>query len=324
MINIKDLPILILGYNRFDKFNRCITTLKEQGAKKIYVSIDGPKNEFDKEVQKEIINFCLNNKLNLDIKTHKLNLNYGCRLGPIKGITWFFKENKYGVILEDDVIISRKCIELFSKLLEEHYFNENIFSISSFNEFTNKKIESIYEIPVWRSWGWASWAHKWQMHMEFSSRIRNLNVWQIYNFLPKEYRLIETAELIKSCQLNLMDAWDYEFNFSHIVNRKKSLTIGGINSYVYGFDNSATHTHNINNIDIDFKLFCERNVDEFKILKLEQNKEISTMVKCGFLTSENKNIFSLKIDLLKSLLISFIFYLRIIKRNAFKKYYSFQ
>ena len=32
-----------------------------------------------------------------------------------------------------------------------------------------------------------------------------------------------------------MDAWDYEFNFSHIVNNKK-FTIGGINNYVYGFE----------------------------------------------------------------------------------------
>ena len=93
----------------------------------------------------------------------------------------------------------------------------------------------------------------------------------------------------------------------------------GINNYVYGFDDSATHTNRIENIGIDFKLFCERNVDEFKIIKLEKNKEISTMRKCGFSTSKNKNIFSLTLDLLKSFLFSFIFYLRIIKRKAFKK-----
>ena len=64
MLNIKELPVLILGYNRFEKFTRCITTLQEQGIKNIYVSIDGPKNEFDEEVQKKIINFCFNSKLN--------------------------------------------------------------------------------------------------------------------------------------------------------------------------------------------------------------------------------------------------------------------
>ena len=53
MINNRNLPILILGYNRFEKFTRCITTLQEQGLQKIYVSIDGPKNELDKEVQEK-------------------------------------------------------------------------------------------------------------------------------------------------------------------------------------------------------------------------------------------------------------------------------
>ena len=47
MGEIKDLPVLILGYNRFDKFTRCISTLKKQGVNNIYVSIDGPKNEYD-------------------------------------------------------------------------------------------------------------------------------------------------------------------------------------------------------------------------------------------------------------------------------------
>ena len=321
MSAIKDLPALILGYNRFDKFSRCITTLYEQGIKKVYVSIDGPKNEYDIQAQKNIKNFCERNPLGLDINLKSLKENNGCRVGPLKGISWFFEENNHGVILEDDVIVSKKCIEIFSFLLEEHLLNKNIMSLSSFNEFTDKSIESLYKIPVWRSWGWATWAEKWQMHLKFSNRIKNLNIWQIYNLLPKEYRLIETAELIKSCQLNLMDAWDYEFNFSHIVNKKKSLTIGGINNYVYGFDDSATHTYNIKNVDIDFKLFCERNVDEFKIIQLKKNKEISTMRKCGFSTSRNKNIFDYKIDLLKSLFFSFIFYLRMIKRNAFKKYY---
>ena len=107
----------------------------------------------------------------------------------------------------------------------------------------------------------------------FFEKIKNFNIWQLYNLLPHELRLIETAEIIKSCQLNLLDAWDYEFNFSHLVNNKRSLTIGGINSYVYGFDSSATHTANIENLGIDFDLFCERNIDEkrFWNLKLIKN-----------------------------------------------------
>ena len=318
MTVIKDLPVLILGYNRFDKFTRCITKLEEQGIKKINVSIDGPKNDYDFQAQQKILHFCSKKRFEMDIKINKLKRNYGCRNGPIKGISWFFQKNEYGVILEDDVIVSDKCNQLFHKLLEEYYMNNDILSISSFNEFTNKEIESIYNLSVFRSWGWASWAKKWKMHLNFSKRIKDLSIWQLYNLLPREVRLIETAEIIKSCQLNLLDAWDYEFNFTHIVNNKKSLTLGGINSYVYGFDEFATHTLNKDNLEIDFDRFCERKINENKILELEINKHNATKRKCGFSISTKKNIFYLLKDIFKALFYSFIFYLRIIKRNVYK------
>lgn len=314
MVVINDLPILILGYNRFEKFTKCIKTVQNQGIKKVYVSIDGPKNDYDQRAQKKIIDFCTNDNLGMDIKIKNLKKNYGCRNAPIKGISWFFQENKFGVILEDDVIVSKKCMELFSCLLAENFSNKNLMSISSFNEFTNKEIECLYSVSVFRSWGWASWADRWKMHLEFSRKIRNLTIWQIYNLLPKEFRLIETAEIIKASQLNLLDAWDYEFNFSHVVNRKRSLTIGGINNYVYGFDDSATHTVNIKNIGINFELFCEREIDKSKILKIERNKDIATLAKCGFSKTIKKNIMHLIRDIAKSKFYSLIFYLRIIKK----------
>ena len=49
----KNLPVLILGYNRYDKFTRCISTIEKQGLKNVYVSIDGPKDDYDKKVQKK-------------------------------------------------------------------------------------------------------------------------------------------------------------------------------------------------------------------------------------------------------------------------------
>ena len=320
MVETKDLPVLVLGYNRFDKLTRCISTLEKQGLRNIYVSIDGPKNDYDKNIQKKIINFCSRRTAELDIKLKNLDKNYGCRNAPIKGISWFFEENKYGVILEDDVIVSKKCIQLFSYLLEKNSFQKDVMSISSFNEFTNKEIESIYSVSVFRSWGWATWAEKWKLHLEFSKKIKDFSIWQIYNLLPEELRSINTAEIIKSCQLNLLDAWDYEFNFSHIVNNKSSITLGGINNYVYGFDDSATHTSNIENVGIDFDLFCERNIDEKNIMKLENNKHISTLEKCGFSYANKKNIIYQTGDKLKSIFYSFVFYLRIIKRNMYKNF----
>ena len=170
MSDISNLPVLILAYNRFDKFNKCINTLYKQGIKKIFLSIDGPKNKNDLINQEKIHNFCLNNNLDLEIKINQLNYNHGCREGPLKGISWFFSENSYGVILEDDVILSKKGMQAFSFLLKKHENNKKYMSLSSFNEFSNNSIKSIYSLPVWRSWGWASWSDRWLTHLEFQKK----------------------------------------------------------------------------------------------------------------------------------------------------------
>ena len=316
MSSIEDLPVLILAYNRFDKFYRCINSLYKHGIKKVFISIDGPKNNFDLKKQDEIKKFCIENPLNLYIKVNKFEYNNGCRLGPIKGITWFFNENKYGVVLEDDVLVSKKCIELFSFLLKDNFNSRNYMSISSFNEFTNKEIECIYSMPVWRSWAWASWAHKWNEHLIFSKKIRNYNLFQLYKLMPLELRSIETVKLVKASQLNLLDAWDYEFNFSHVANKNSSLTMGGINNFVYGFDKSSTHAIDINSTGIDFNLFREREFDTKNILHNKRNINILTSNKCGFFFSEKK-FFDLIFDLFKGIYFSLIFRLRIIKRNMY-------
>ena len=53
---MKDLnaPILITAYNRFKSFKRLVNSLKSYKCK-IYISIDGPKNNFDRIQQKKII-----------------------------------------------------------------------------------------------------------------------------------------------------------------------------------------------------------------------------------------------------------------------------
>ena len=54
-------PILITAYNRSKNFKRLINSIKFYKTK-IYISIDGPKNDYDKIEQLKIISFIKNLK----------------------------------------------------------------------------------------------------------------------------------------------------------------------------------------------------------------------------------------------------------------------
>ena len=323
MQDIQDIPVLILAYNRYEKFLKCFQTLYSYGCRNIYISLDGTKNNYDLNQQEKIIKFYLNQKLSGLGKINRLKENNGCRLGPIKGISWFFEKNEYGVILEDDLIISKNCLKAFYKLLNLYKESNKYMSISSFYEYSNEDKEYLYSMPIWRSWGWATWSDKWFKHIQITKEIKKLGLFELYKFLPIQLRSFETIKILKSCQLDLIDAWDYEFNFSHIYLNYKSLTLGGINNYVYGFDETATHTLDINSIGIDFQLFKERDFD-FSIIKDFDLRSLKLVLKkCGFFYKNKYKKTNIIFVLIYSYLYMIILNLRIFKRHL-KKLFLFR
>ena len=144
---MKDLPVLILGYNRLDKFTKCIKTVQKQGIKKVYVSIDGPKNVYDHEVQKKIIEICSDNNLGIDIKIKNLKKNYGCRIAPIKGIDLFIEALKdidfngwrcslYGPG-EEDYIYEIKCLIKNKNLSDKVSLHKGVFGEEKYKLLQN-------------------------------------------------------------------------------------------------------------------------------------------------------------------------------------------
>ena len=188
MQKLENLSVLILAYNRFEKFNRCIKRLNEQGIKKIYLSIDGPRNKNDLKNQEKITSFCKNNNFDMEIIINQFHHNYGCRLGPIKGISWFFSHNQYGIILEDDIILSKKCIEVFSYLLDKYFYNDEFLSITSLNELSNNSIE-IYTQCLY---GGVLVGHPGPINGKailVFQKIRYFNMWDLYKLMPKDVQL---------------------------------------------------------------------------------------------------------------------------------------
>ena len=99
-------PLLLLLFNRPDSAKKLIQALEKKKPRNLFISIDGPRknnqNDFKKiKIIKDIIS-----KINWECKIQKKfnKDNLGCKVAVTTAINWFFNENEYGIILEDDCI----------------------------------------------------------------------------------------------------------------------------------------------------------------------------------------------------------------------------
>ena len=217
-------PILITAYNRSKNFNKLINSLKYYKTK-IYISIDGPRNDHDKIEQLKIINLINKNKKNLRIRFRVLNKNLGCQKATFSALDWFFSQEEKGIILEDDNLPSCSFFKFCNKLLVKYIDDERIFSISGYIPFNKTKINSDYFFSkIFMSWGWATWRSRWLIVKKFKTKNRWKKLlknkhWNLFlndnikrSFFKRIYNLIF---------LDKIDSWSYLWLLIGVANNSK-------------------------------------------------------------------------------------------------------
>ena len=101
-----DVPVLIIGFNRPDLLQILINRLREINPRMVYLAVDGPRdNNPDDREKVSQVHACFEL---IDWDCEKKSLfrteNLGCRHGVTASIDWFFSQQPFGIILEDDCI----------------------------------------------------------------------------------------------------------------------------------------------------------------------------------------------------------------------------
>jgi len=273
----RNIPVLILGYNRPKHIKKLITSLKKIKPKNIFISLDGPKkNETDRikchVVKNEIekINWSCEIK-----KKYNLN-NLGCRESVYKGINWFFKHNNFGIVLEDDCIPNISFFTFCEKINNKYKNNKKIFTISGTN-FFNKKISNDYFFSKYNHcWGWGSWKRAWKYYdnnLSFWNNWKNTNSWKLLHQDEIERKYWE--KIFNKTKKRKIDSWAYVWTCS--VWKNNGLTVIPKKNLIknIGFDIGATHTleKKLNHLKA-FSLKFKKNLIGPKILKpLRANDE---------------------------------------------------
>ena len=246
-----DTPILLIAFNRPNHTRKVLEAIMRQNPVELYVFQDGPRKDNTSDVSKcvEVRNVIEELTKDTSVKLHLFysEINLGCGPGPMTALNWFFSENEYGIILEDDAVPHPDFFPFCEELLLRYKDDVDIRAIGSMHLDTMTYGDGSYYFSMMNRTfcAWATWARAWK---DFDLYHRNVTRKQFDHCLKdygcglrmREYWCERLAEVQKDAYHN--SSWDQQFWMSIWLHHGKGIMPNVNLSSNIGFGAEATHT----------------------------------------------------------------------------------
>ncbi|MBR9706748.1 nucleotide-diphospho-sugar transferase [Candidatus Pacearchaeota archaeon] len=197
-------PILVLAFIRPELTEKLFESIRRVRPLKLFVAIDGPRNENDKPLVDEVKKIFTKIDWPCQLKTFYKETNKGLKGGYIDTLDWFFSHVEDGIILEDDCIPNNSFYWFCQELLEKYKHDDRIMQIAGSNCQRGWKRDnySYYFSKSPYTWGWATWRR----------------AWKTYSADMKGYKEFKDKGYLKDVYPNFLERMVLKSNFKHIIN----------------------------------------------------------------------------------------------------------
>jgi hypothetical protein len=231
--------LLLIGYARSNEILKSLRMAITVGLREIIVWIDGAKNENVVTSQMLLINAI--NGIRSDfpsvrIRIYRATMNFGAGASVLAATTLLFNQFKYGLILEDDLVVDATFFTATKKALLKIENYDEIWMATG-TRLMSDNLQAEWEVmnyPV--AWGWGTTAEKWSsilVALKTERTFANISNKRIRNYWTLGFRRSMNGEI---------DAWDIPLA-GIMRNLGKQCAIPPVNLVTnLGYDKFATHT----------------------------------------------------------------------------------
>ena len=174
--NLK-VPVLLTIFNRPDAALAAFKSIKIYRPERLYIAADGPRRQKEGEDQLcQLTREAVLDEIDwpCEVRTLLRDENLGCAKAMYGAISWFFEQEQWGIIIEDDIVVGQDFYILCEDLLPRYAQEEKVMEISARNHSrrTDKNNTYVYA-QCYHCWGWATWRRAWnKMDMTMSATKR--------------------------------------------------------------------------------------------------------------------------------------------------------
>tara|TARA_Y100000741_G_C18172607_1_gene525911 strand:+ start:152 stop:991 length:840 start_codon:yes stop_codon:yes gene_type:complete len=267
-----DLCIALFAYNRPSHLRRVLISLENYKIKKAYIFIDGPKNNKDKILQKEI-QFITKYNPFIKLYIFKNKKNKGLATSIVNGLNFLSKKYKNIIILEDDCIPRKEFFSFVQKILNSKFYKKDPVPICGyqFPEIHNMRNKTIFPVLLkyFIPWGWFISSEYWKKYQIFLKQNKQK--------MSTDKVLKKVNELSKNKKKKI---WSKRFIEYNILMNKKIIFPNVSLVKNIGFDGSGTNS----TITDKFNTFYSKakkiqiNLDNLENNKIK-NKQMEILLK---------------------------------------------
>jgi len=274
VLTSKDIPVLLIGYNRPELIERRLIELSQMEIKHLYISIDGGlKGNYSK------FEFILSKTRNLFINMETFKVNYYKRnLGMVEhinlAINKVFEEFNYVIIVEDDISLSNNFYVNMVNGFNTQSKNNLTGIVGAFSPLELSRLKIISNrwritsyVPIW---GWGCSSYLWSQYNkdlskeEIKDNLSKSKSWQSLSEFQKNVWLNRFYKIQKSPNLT----WDVQLqylsflkNFQNLVPLSRFIENEGFS------DLRAVHTKGTRPRWLGKESLCEGVIGSNKIMK---------------------------------------------------------
>lgn len=216
------VPVLFIIFKRKDTALQVIDAIAKIKPEKLYISQDGPRS---KKEEKDILETrkAVLSKVNWDCKLtvwiHKKNL--GLRKHIPQAFDNLFKEEEYGIYLEDDTVPSEDFFYFQKKMLERYKNDSRIFYIEGTNLYPNlmRSKDSCFLTQLGNVWGFGIWKRSWKLYDHNLEDLNNLTYEKLKDYIFDKKYVVYLKTFLSAIKKGNLDSWAYQLDYPAAKNK---------------------------------------------------------------------------------------------------------
>jgi len=235
-------------FSRPDTTEKVFSAIRTYKPDKLYVASDGPREgkPHEKEIVERTRQLVLDSvDWDCEVITLFREKNVGCGYGVSGAISWFFEQEEYGIILEDDCYASPSFFVYCEELLVKYKDNDQIKMIGGNNfQKGNRRGDgsSYYYSHYPCTWGWATWRRAWSIFdPDISDAPAMIKSGKLNTVLQTRQEKKHWIRSLKMANKQPDKIWDFQFYYEIWANNGICITPNKNLVINLGFFDNATH-----------------------------------------------------------------------------------